>query len=295
MNESTETGRGLTGDGDRFLRAQTPFSRQTTVMVSVNDLRIALAAGHIAPHYQPVVSTADGSTVAVEALARWNHPGFGVIGPNYFVPLAVKNGLIGDLTEAVMGAVIGDCQALSLRPGKSGADIKMSVNLNANAVTQSDFVEIFAVLMAANALECKDLVLEFSAEEVMQASDALVAALTRLGELGFGMCVDEFPLDPTLMDQVSQGSYGELKIDQAQFPGHPRQRSHNADAEACLAHARQLDLCITAKRIETEKQWDFACRSGIDRVQGVYIAPPMPFDDLLGWIAQQTPANSLAV
>ena len=68
----------------------------------VMALREALAVGAIGVAYQPKVALRDGAVAGVEALARWNHPALGVVGPDEFVPLAEASGLMGPLTAAVL-------------------------------------------------------------------------------------------------------------------------------------------------------------------------------------------------
>src|SRR5205085_11200417 len=48
----------------------------------------------IVVHYQPIVALAGARTVALEALARWQHPSRGLVLPGGFVPLAEETGLM---------------------------------------------------------------------------------------------------------------------------------------------------------------------------------------------------------
>ena len=58
----------------------------------------ALQAGELHMLYQPKVSIETGELSRLEALVRWDRPGFGPIEPSRFVPLAERHGLIGPLT-----------------------------------------------------------------------------------------------------------------------------------------------------------------------------------------------------
>ena len=44
----------------------------------------------------------DELILRVESLARWNIPGYGMVTPDEFIPLAEKFGLIDELTDLVM-------------------------------------------------------------------------------------------------------------------------------------------------------------------------------------------------
>lgn len=66
------------------------------------DLRDAVANGQIRVVYQPIVDAADNRVVALEALARWEHPQFGDIPPDVFIPIAEEASLIGQLGDWIL-------------------------------------------------------------------------------------------------------------------------------------------------------------------------------------------------
>jgi sensor c-di-GMP phosphodiesterase-like protein len=58
------------------------------------ELPEALAQQQLALHYQPVIGLNgphEGVTIAAQALARWQHPRFSLIGPEEFVPRAEQS------------------------------------------------------------------------------------------------------------------------------------------------------------------------------------------------------------
>ena len=67
----------------------------------VADLRDAIERHEITLYYQPIFGIDDREPVAVESLARWDHPDRGPISPAVFVPLAEESGLI-----AVLGLLV---------------------------------------------------------------------------------------------------------------------------------------------------------------------------------------------
>ena len=68
----------------------------------VADLRDAIERREITLYYQPIFGIDDREPVAVESLARWNHPERGPISPATFVPLAEESGLIAALGLLVL-------------------------------------------------------------------------------------------------------------------------------------------------------------------------------------------------
>jgi EAL domain-containing protein (putative c-di-GMP-specific phosphodiesterase class I) len=69
-------------------------------------LTTALEDNALDVHYQPIVSLEDGNMLALEALARWNHPQWGWISPNEFIPLAEDQGLIVGLGQFVLDEAV---------------------------------------------------------------------------------------------------------------------------------------------------------------------------------------------
>jgi EAL domain-containing protein (putative c-di-GMP-specific phosphodiesterase class I) len=62
-----------------------------------SELEQALDRGELRVRYQPIVETGSGRLTGFEALARWEHPHRGEIGPGAFIPIAEESGLIGRL------------------------------------------------------------------------------------------------------------------------------------------------------------------------------------------------------
>ena len=72
-------------------------------------LRTAIEHGELTLFYQPQIDLQTGITHSVEALVRWNHPEYGCIPPDQFIPLAEQTGLIKPLTSWVLEAAIQQC------------------------------------------------------------------------------------------------------------------------------------------------------------------------------------------
>ena len=101
------------------------------------DLELALERDELHLEYQPWVDFESGSYTTVEALARWEHPELGPIGPSEFIPLAERTGMIGRLGDWVIQEA---CRQLGVwqRDVSLGRPVRLAVNLSGASVTDLD-------------------------------------------------------------------------------------------------------------------------------------------------------------
>ena len=109
-------------------------SAETKSLRDKANLRVLLsqAVGErkIQVHYQPIVESASGRPVGVEALARWYEDSLGWVSPATFIPLAEEMGLIYPLGQQVLGLAL---QQLSDWM-KRGVSLSLSVNVSIRQV-----------------------------------------------------------------------------------------------------------------------------------------------------------------
>ena len=83
-------------------------------LVLLAELRGAISRDEIVVEYQPQVDLRTGRPVGLEALARWQHPTRGLLGPDAFIPLAERSGMIGALSAHVLVQPGADCHRIRL-------------------------------------------------------------------------------------------------------------------------------------------------------------------------------------
>lgn len=77
----------------------------------VEALRRAVLSGHLEVTYDAVVEMAAGERVAWLARPLWNHPSFGRVRPEVFVPAAVSAGFADRLDAIVVEQALADVEA----------------------------------------------------------------------------------------------------------------------------------------------------------------------------------------
>ncbi|HZU61332.1 MAG TPA: diguanylate cyclase, partial [Solirubrobacteraceae bacterium] len=89
-------------EGKSFATYQEELDGRANRLGLVEELREAIERRQVELHYQTQMDMTTGRVVAVEALARWQHPRLGYVPPLEFLPLAEEADLMGPLTSLVL-------------------------------------------------------------------------------------------------------------------------------------------------------------------------------------------------
>ncbi len=250
------------------------------VLATVHDLRHALVSREVVPFYQPKIDVMSHAVCGAEALARWLHPNLGMIGPNFFIPMAEQNGLLGQLTDVIISASIDNLMLWRQR----NVNPKISINLGADALNRIEFPDEMSARMGTAGIDCGTVVFEITERQLVEKSTISSEVLARLRIMGFGISIDDFGTGYSNIEQLREYPFSELKIDQTFIREATRDQFARASVEASTKLGKQLDLRLVAEGVETEEDWNFVAASGIDEVQGYYIAKPMPASAFADWV-----------
>jgi EAL domain-containing protein (putative c-di-GMP-specific phosphodiesterase class I) len=243
-------------------------------------LRAAMERGELVNHYQPKVAVANATLVGLEALVRWRHPVDGLVSPERFVPVAEEHGLIGELTRRVFSAALAQSAAWR----RAGLVLGVAVNVSPDCLSELAFADF--VLEAAASLGAKpqDITLELTESRLMLDQRAPLEILARLRLKRFRLAIDDFGTGHSSLAQLRDIAFDELKIDQGFVHGAWRDATARAMYDASLGLGRQLGIEVVAEGVADRDDWDMVRRTGCDLAQGHFIGPPMPAEELAGWM-----------
>ncbi|MCE5324530.1 EAL domain-containing protein [bacterium] len=253
-----------------------------------SNLRKALDNNEFLVYYQPRVEIETGRVMGVEALVRWLHPEYGMIQPAQFIPLAEETGLIAPISELVVRKTCAQAvqwQTMGIEP------ITVSVNISARQFQQDSLVTMITNALNEAKLEPQYLELELTESTLMQDPEAAIGILLRLKSMGVRISVDDFGTGYSSLSYLKRFPINAVKIDRSFV----RDINSNADdaaiAGAVVAMAHSLKLTVIAEGVETLEQLEFLRTLKCDEMQGYFITPPIPADELAHIVlntAQQT-------
>jgi diguanylate cyclase (GGDEF)-like protein len=258
-----------------FAPARDRDSRQR--LFEIAELREGVELGQFVFDYQPIVHLETGRVVAVEALARWNHPRRGRLLPAEFIELAETTWLIEPLTMLLIERAITEW-AIADRP----AWTPVAINLSSKCLRDQGLPDLIGELLRLHAAPASSLTLELADDELALESPRTEATLTRLHRMGVRLAIDDFKAD-------APGSHlRNLPIERLKL-GRPLLASSRQDDGSMrgiieLAHDR--GLVVVAEGIESEAERARVRALGCDAAQGYYIAAPAGAIEMRRWVAR---------
>lgn len=244
-----------------------------------NALRRAIEHGEVRAHFQPEMDLRNGKLVGIEALARWNEPGVGVVSPDTFVPVAERTGLMLDLTHCMLDQV-AQCSA---RARDRGAVLPLSVNVSAATVNDELVASLYGALEKGR-LEPEQLTVELTETALFPGHDAAQRSLERVYRSGIRLSIDDFGIGWSSLAYLADLPVAEIKIDRSFVQRLPDSYEVTCIIRRTVQLADDLGVAVVAEGVETEAQRAALLELGCWRAQGYLMARPMPETALLHWI-----------
>ena len=248
----------------------------------IADLRNAIDRHELTLAYQPKVNLASGAVVGVEALARWQHPEFGAIAPDVFIPLAESTGLMKALTMNVLDAALADCARLQ----QEGVDLDFAVNVSAANLHDADFSVQVASLLRKWEVKPARLMIEITESAVMSDAQRALQSLRTLDAMGVSISVDDFGTGYSSLAYLKRLPVNEIKIDksfiQDLVPG-----SEGAKiVRSIIDLGHNLALTVVAEGVENAATRDYLKGLACNSAQGYFYSRPMPVEALRAWLRE---------
>ena len=237
------------------------------------NLRGAIENRQLINHYQPVLDLASGKVVGMEALVRWQHPEFGLLGPAKFIHLAEDTGLILGVADLVMSNACA--QARRWRENGCG-NLRMAVNISARQFQDQSFQEKIVRILGEARLDPQSLELEITETSIMENADSAVKALSAIRELGVRIAIDDFGTGYSSLSYLKRLPIDTVKLDQSFVKGATSDQSDAALVMAIITLAHNLRLRVIAEGVETEEQHAFLRLLRCDEAQGYLFGKPAP-------------------
>lgn len=237
-------------------------------------LTLAIMRDEFELHFQAIVNARSRATVGYEALVRWHRPGFGLVPPNDFIPVAERSDLIVEIDRWVIENAAAQIAAWTAA-GQITTEA-VSVNISGRHLTNPDFVEHVLAPLRRHGVHPAALVVEITESAIFDEPVTAAAKLETLRERGIRVAIDDFGTGYTSLNHLRSLPVDILKIDQS----FTRDESAASLAQLIVSTGHLLGATVTAEGIETPLQADCLQRMGSDELQGYFFGKPVPVDQI---------------
>ncbi|MCX5970758.1 MAG: EAL domain-containing protein [Coprothermobacterota bacterium] len=226
-------------------------------------------------HYQPIFRLADGRMTSLEALLRWKNPRFGLVMPIQFIPALERSGFILRVGEWVLRKVLQqmrDWQRLRY------PQLPIGVNLAPLQFLDPGLVGMIERLLREFTLPRELLILEIKESTLVANPARGRSILAELQQHSIRTCLDNAA--GQLGEAIGEMPMDMIKLDVGLVQNMDRKKAALEQVKLILATARQHQLCVIAKGLETKEQLETLNLLGCEMGQGFYYQLPLPVRDL---------------
>ena len=242
------------------------------------ELREALASGWLSTRYQPVVHMATRQPVALEVLARIEHPTRGTLTPDLFIPQMEDAGLAWPLTQAVVRRALADWS-----DGLSALDLSLAFNFPLDVLLLPQAREWLDAECAAAGIGRDRVTIELTESHPVSGLDSVRSAVAHYRAAGYELAIDDVGPDVRDHSPLLGLAFSILKLDKNMVRRSVANEPVRAFMLKSIAAARSANLILIAEGIEEPADWDRMAALGVEQAQGYLIARPMPARDVPGW------------
>ncbi len=246
-------------------------------MALQDSMHTGLERNEFLAYYQPRVDIQSGRILGTEALVRWQHPKLGLVSPDHFVPLAEETGLIVPVGEQVLRAACAQNRAW--HDQGLGKPV-VAVNVSGRQFEQGDLVGTVMNVLRETGLDPNYLELELTESILTHSPGRTLESVRELVAAGVRVSIDDFGTGYSSLSYLKRYPVAAVKIDRTFVSDLTTNPDSAAIAGAAIAMAHSLDLRVVAEGVETLQQLEFLRGVQCDEIQGYFISPPAPADEV---------------
>jgi diguanylate cyclase (GGDEF)-like protein len=247
----------------------------------LGELRNAIENDSLQLYFQPQIALDTLEVSGAEVLIRWIHPEYGFIGPDEFIPLAERTGVIHPLTYWICRKAFQFKNSLI----SQGHDINLSINISARNLQDPLFKDQVCKIAKETNTDLTKIIMELTETAVMHNPDDALRVMNDLSKAGIRLSIDDFGTGYSSLSYLRKLPVNEIKIDRSFVMEMAKNSDDQIIVHTTLTMGHNLSLDVVAEGIEDESTLDKLKEMGCDLAQGFHIARPMPAHEFFTWLS----------
>ncbi|MBV9120919.1 MAG: diguanylate cyclase [Chloroflexi bacterium] len=243
----------------------------------VSGLREAMERNEFLVFFQPKIGR-DSSITAVHLDLAWDAPEQGRLTSEQFIPLAERTGLIKPFTHWSLNTALRQCHVWD----EAGTPMVVSISMPSRVLQDTQIPTAVARLLRSYALQPQRLQIEV--EESSFAAEHVFETVSRLRDLGVGLCITEFDNGYSGVPMLQRLAIRQITLPRALIRGAVTSEEDAEVLTATIELAHGMGLQVGAAGVDTAEIQERAVALGCDLLQGSHVAPHMSLDKFEQWL-----------
>ena len=259
---------------DAPVMGKAPSNDELVPELTLDDINRAFDDNEFCFYLQPKCNAVTGAIVGAEALARWNHPKYGVISPGRFVPALEQAGQISRLDMFVWRSVV----RMLARWEREGRNlVPISVNVSMVDIDQMDVADTLTGLLNEYDVDARLLQAEITESAVARNLSKVESTIRKLHADNIAVLMDDFGSAYSSLNMLKDINVDVIKLDMKFIDLDEDNASKGLKiVESVVNMARKLRLLVIAEGAQTKQQVDQLLSVGCRYIQGYYFHEPLP-------------------
>ncbi|WP_462151450.1 GGDEF/EAL domain-containing response regulator [Pseudoalteromonas xiamenensis] len=231
--------------------------------------------------FQPKLNLSDHTISSCEVLLRWESKKTGPNSPDYFIPLAEKDGQINKIGYWVLEKA---CQTLRNWLTEGIEIKKVAINISPIQLTDISFIDNLIDIVRRYDLDNRFIELEITENYLIANLDEAYQLLKRLKSLGFTISIDDFGKGYSSLGYIAKLPIDVIKLDKSLIDQIDTSSTSLNLVANIINLVHDLNFKVVAEGVEKAEQLELLENMGCDEVQGYLIGRPVLCDELTHYI-----------
>lgn len=246
-------------------------------------LRFSVEHNEFELFYQPQINLTTGRITGLEALIRWQRPGFGLTLPGDFIEVSEESGLIVSIGRWMLQEA---CRKAVTLHKRGWTELTMAVNLSGVQFLQPGLSDDFLMALNESGLNPARLEVELTESVLLQNVNSVQNTINVLKDAGIQLALDDFGTGFSSLTYLKRFKVDKLKFDRSFIADLLTDEQDQAIVHAIIQMARSLKIKTIAEGVETSQLAEHLRDMGCDEAQGHWFAKPIPSGEVERWLRE---------
>jgi EAL domain-containing protein (putative c-di-GMP-specific phosphodiesterase class I) len=234
-------------------------------------LREAIDNDSFLLRYQPIAHVDSGKIAHHEVLLRMQAENGQLIGPDVFLPAAVRFGLMAEIDAWMIRNVIAALAVMQ----EDDPELKLAINLSANAFETENLSTYVQAQLNLHNVDAEKVSFEITENLAVRHLTHVEKQISSLREMGCAVALDDFGKGYSSLGHLQQLSVDYIKIDGSFIRNLAKNAVDQKMVRLIGEIGNEAGMKTVAEYVQNAASFSLLGELGIDYAQGHYVGKPM--------------------